>query len=57
MKIGKKLLWLGAMTILLVTTSATCEGGGKKCDCPKFSQSAPNNNDAVASQAAANTLD
>ncbi|HMX04054.1 MAG TPA: hypothetical protein PK511_02640 [Chitinophagales bacterium] len=57
MKNGKKLLWLGAITIMLITTSATCEGGGKKCDCPKFSQIGPNNNDAVASQAAANTLD
>jgi hypothetical protein len=57
MKIGKKLLWLGAMTILLVTTSATCKGGGKKCDCPKFSQSSPNNNDAMASRAASGTLD
>jgi hypothetical protein len=56
MKIGKKLLWTGALAIVLITTSATCEGG-KGCDCPKFGQSAPAGNDAMASAAAAGTLE
>ncbi len=56
MKISKKLLWTGALALLLITTSATCEGG-KGCDCPKFGQAADNGNDALAAKAAAGTLD
>ncbi len=56
MKITKKLLWIGIITVFCISTAASCEGG-KKCDCPKFGQIDTNNNDAVASAAAAGTLD
>ncbi|HNV97775.1 MAG TPA: hypothetical protein PKL06_00315 [Chitinophagales bacterium] len=57
MKIGKQLMWIGIIAVMLTSTAASCEGGNKKCDCPKFGQVNSSGNDAVASAAAAGTLD
>ena len=50
-------MWIGIIAVMLTSTAASCEGSNKKCDCPKFGQVNSSGNDAVASAAAAGTLD
>jgi len=56
MKISRKIWAMAVLVLGLMATAASCEGG-KGCDCPKFGAVAENGNDALASKAAAGTLE